>query len=319
MDINPTQIPNKFTLNTTYEHQTKPNNVPKYFNYKGHKFKISDFIYVKGILDNIYYYPTSIESFKDFSDFLTRQFPSIVRDIRFLRYSGCKMTHMAMSKLYEYLIPTREIDFNLSPYLTYSEWLYNKEDLSGLLSAIENTNDKKKNYFNLYKNIIDCILPISDDRFFKYLSLDNSKVSNVLYERLKNLFVQLCSYNITFLNTERDNTTYFMLSSFPVEFQGPSKHKQGFVSYTDLSSDNLKYKITDKLNLTPSNTSIFIDKNALLTDIKVMPQTSIILKDNYQDNLIIYSTEKADQIKNDILCHDINIDMSLTVDIGLNE
>jgi hypothetical protein len=216
-------------------------------------------------------------------------------------------------------MPTREVTFSLCPYTTYAEWIYNNEDISGLINNINISNNKREHYFELYSFIIDKILPISHDKFFKYLSLDSTNESNNIYRRLKDLFVQLCSYNITFLDTERDTATYFILSSFPIELQGESKHKDGFNIHIDQDNDKLKIKSGDSLKIEPANTSVFLTDTKLLTDIKVMAQTDIFVTENNRENIDIYLSHKEDIIKDDYARHGIDISMGFDTIIELNE
>jgi len=69
------------------------------------------------------------------------------------------------------------------------------------------------------------LLPLKHASFSKYLS--NSDERTKLYKRLKALFMQLCSYNVLFMDTKEDDPSWLLFSKITMH--------QSTVIYSDVT------------------------------------------------------------------------------------
>lgn len=84
---------------------------------------------------------------------------------------------------------------------SYKDWLEEHESIKYLIESYENATDKVALYAESYLNLIKELFPVEN----KYLMADSVNDSYV-FKRIKQLFVSLCSYNITFFDKAIDAT-----------------------------------------------------------------------------------------------------------------
>lgn len=218
----PTVVPSKYLASMSYVHKQEPTDYPVSFPYNGHTRYIRNYIDLDNMINQIPFYDHEITEFETFVEVLAQQFPHLIEHIRYTRNAGSTMVHLSMEELYKYLIPARVVDLNLSPHETMSGWLAGKENIQSLVTSLENTSDPIAQFDQLCRDILPNMIPVGHEKFFDYISIDSNNYE--LYERLKNLFVQLCSYNITFLDTSRESYSYIFLPSYTVDIS--SDHQQ---------------------------------------------------------------------------------------------
>lgn len=109
---------------------------------------------------------------------------------------------------------------------TYTDWLGPKgiDIASSILVQFDLQSDPKEQWANLADTIITTLIPINDT--FKLFG--NFTLSDSGYNRLKELFVQLCSYRVVFLQADRETSEYMPGSKWSTGY-GPDK----IDNYTD--------------------------------------------------------------------------------------
>ena len=157
---------------------------------------------------------------------------------------------------------------------TYNEYFEEHEDIKYLIESYDEATDKKALYSEAFTAIIKELFPVDN----KYLVSDSINDSYV-FNRIKELFISLCSYNVTFFDRAIDATNptttfwlhtqellkqsnklfirwwfqiqdefwkyitkyYFSVADpFEIEAKGPDKVKYGFVIDTpDMIEDKL--------------------------------------------------------------------------------
>lgn len=126
------------------------------------------------------------------------------------------LTAMAMHEFYQCVKPAqRVVALNLVPgYRTYTDWFSSNDKLIELINAIERADNRTQRYHDLGSALMEQLLPFDDKLYdadgnlimdftthMSMVGMDSKR-----YQKLKELFKQLCSYNIAFLDTESQLT-----------------------------------------------------------------------------------------------------------------
>lgn len=85
--------------------------------------------------------------------------------------------------------------------MTYDEYFDEHEDIKYLIESYENATDKKALYSEVYTSVVKELFPVDN----KYLVSDSINDSYV-FNKIKQLFISLCSYNVTFFDKAIDAT-----------------------------------------------------------------------------------------------------------------
>lgn len=192
-------------------HRNRPNvnNLPKSFRILGKEYYIKSYVDVEGLTDSIPYYPRVFLSHDEYLEFVSSQFRCILVDVLNVHSSGHRLYHEAMSYLYGHLLVNKRhenISFG-SNIITYSDLRAKNTDIDTIIDYYDSSVDVKENYRILANTLMSGLFPLSNHRFTSLIGV--SSYEKKIYEGLRSLFVQLCSYNITFLDTDRDYQEYF--------------------------------------------------------------------------------------------------------------
>lgn len=137
---------------------------------------------------------------------LNEQFASLVKHFNIMRSISDYATSRAWSTVYDYMIYVGGLDFNFVPGFTeYADWIDSIPTLRNFLTKIEFADDRKQQYEALSMRLIKAIFP--SDRASGMFA---TGLTDTEYVRMKALFMQLCSYNIAFIDTDRVSNIYFM-------------------------------------------------------------------------------------------------------------
>jgi len=205
-----TYLPNSVSTRICY-HRTRPNvnTLPKSFHILGEKYYIKSYVDVEGMTDRIPYYPRMFLSHDEYLDFIASQFQCILLDVVNVHSSGHRLYHEAMTYLYGHLLVNKRHEpISFGPDVTTYNVLRSRNlDLEAIISYYDSTIDLKENYRILSDTLMSTLFPLANSRFTSLIGV--SSYEKKIYEGLRSLFVQLCSYNISFLDTDRDYQEYF--------------------------------------------------------------------------------------------------------------
>ena len=152
-------------------------------------------------------YDTDIRDPQDFSTNVTELWLRYMEHILADENTILEKRHF----IYEYLSSLchkrreESVDF-VSGYNTYSSWLGPRGiDIESTILVQYNIQaNPKEQWANLADRILSTLIPINDI----LLSFGNFTLSNSGYERLRQLFVQMCSYRVVFLESDRDTSEF---------------------------------------------------------------------------------------------------------------
>lgn len=208
----PDKLPTTYEVSALFRKAAdiSPDDFPEYIWYHGHKYKLSNYVDVQAILDSIPRYDASISSPLVFEKHIHDQFMVMIDMIRTMRKTGDLIKNKCLFAVYSQILTTGMIEISLSPLETYNEWIATlPASVQTTLSTYDMNATPHKLYDVLSSAVLDNIVPISMDIFGPF-ALD-TEATNQMYIRLKQLFVQLCSYTILFLDTDRRENDWAMI------------------------------------------------------------------------------------------------------------
>ena len=115
----------------------------------------------------------------------------------------------ALLQIYDTAVVRRQIEFDLTGYDTFQEWIEASPQLTALTNAYDDLTSPREYYDELATQLLEILVPTTHSYFLNFVGL--SKNVHRLYKDLKNLFTQLCSYSVTFLDTSRLEYEYLIM------------------------------------------------------------------------------------------------------------
>lgn len=204
----PTDIPTTYysTSAFTKDPVTVPTNVYR----DGVTYVIAQMLNVTAFMSGTTY-PLSINQTPDaFTKMVSTLFLSALRQYNACAYAVDYMQLAAMRALVNSCTVRGVITYNLIPGVTdYATWLgpdymdYNNT----MFYDYEKSDDPKDLYASLADVIFAALLPVTDTMIL----YGNFTLSTAAYKKLRRLFIQMCSYNVTFLDTDRSVTKFVPL------------------------------------------------------------------------------------------------------------
>jgi hypothetical protein len=156
-------------------------------------------------------------------DIIDTQFAGMEHDHNYVRSRGEQTYHLANDLFYDQVRVKGEIPLNTRiNYLTYKDWFDNSAILNSIINLIESSKDVRMAYTDVANSIIKSIINLGDSKstVFSDFTSDN-------FALMRQLFIQLCSYNITFLDTAANLSSYHQAT--PMVLNDKSVREQ----YTD--------------------------------------------------------------------------------------
>jgi hypothetical protein len=156
-------------------------------------------------------------------------------------------------------------------YATYEDWFGpGGIDLTDtIFSQYDIQSDPRTNWSNLADAIISTLIPMNDTLEI----FGNFTFSNSGYERLRQLFVQMCSYRVVFLESERD-TPEFMAGPKWLNHYGPDTTRSFADFIVAITSQAIDSVVLDD--------AVFIDRGVMDDHSISMTEQHLVLKETTQ-------------------------------------
>lgn len=130
---------------------------------------------------------------------------------------------------------------------TFSGWIARNENISNIVNSLERhaDSDRSEAYALLAKAAYTALFPTNDAG----LEDDIGSVMNMdsIYTSVRDLFIKLCSYNVTYLDTERDVNRYMKVYDPDAVFNTQTKYTYSMV--WNMIMERFKYKHKDAVDL----------------------------------------------------------------------
>ena len=146
--------------------------------------------------------------------------------VRYIRYSRTQASQIALAMFTTYctqdVLQTSPYRLALSTVPDYATWASNL-GITTMLATLNNQTNYTTAFAALANTIMTGLIPEAS-AVYKFFSYTNQSNEN-LYDRLKSLFTQLCSYNIAFLDTNRVDTWWFLTTPMVAGRQSTLRQK----------------------------------------------------------------------------------------------
>ena len=252
--ITPTYIPTGVRVRVPYT-LTVPDTITKEIRYGDKVFPINELVNVDGVLGLIPFENRVFVSVDHFAEFINRQFDAYYFLFKQMEQSNKYLYHKALRRLLDDLTVNEFINVHLSDHTTYEDWINSNSVVKAIFTEYDSLEHEAQ--CNAYKTLsmvcYDGIFDTADGK----TGVNTIRKMDSIYDAIRDLFISLCSYNITFIDAKRDVVEYltveepdFIVGLNTNEFYG----KEGsvfnlIVSLTDyLSSDHFRYKLKMRLN-----------------------------------------------------------------------
>jgi len=171
------------------------------------KCSVKSLVAVQECLDLLPWESCIYVSRDDFMTWLTEQWK--VRRIfkRQIENSHKYMYHRAFESFSNDIKVKSTVDVKLGDYATYTDWIENTSDLlRDTLKVYENGSKKdiQDRYATLALSVFDSLFDTADTNS----GTNTVRKLNKIYTAIRNLFISLCSYNVTYLENDRDQFEY---------------------------------------------------------------------------------------------------------------
>lgn len=201
----PTRVPRQYRPEASFRLTIDPAQLPTHFTHLGRRHRLRSLIPVDALLADTDFPSASIVDPPVFSDLVGRQFGAVITHILQGRKEGDGVAGEALRVLFAHLTEQTAYAITLAEQTTYAQWFAAQDHrLTRLLASFEAAADGPTRFDALASAIIAQLVPIEG----RLLAYAHPAGSARLYARLKQLFVQLCSYNVLFLDAEADSAQW---------------------------------------------------------------------------------------------------------------
>lgn len=256
--IIPSAIPKLYSSRIAYvNYQPKlGQDIPYKFNYQGFPYFYDSLIDTKRILTEIPFTWGKIESSVLFMDYLAKQFLVLVDHLRDARRTAHLKYQYALTHFYGYL--RCHESFSIEKFTkakNFEEWIAQTAGVSELIGGYSNLPHSNKFFSELCDTLLMQMFPVvTGSPLVGFMGAIQD--DTLFYKKLKKLFITLCSRRLTYLDTDRNQTTFFMF---------PNQGAEGV--HTDSTSTSLlstESKDVDIITDVESNVDLSIFKYNIL-------------------------------------------------------
>jgi hypothetical protein len=200
----PKYIPQQVNLSIPFKNSLVMDDMDLKFELDNNEYNVSQIFDMVALLDAI---PTNVGNIVNANDMLgliDDQFKIIIKMWNYVRSSNDDFIHTAFDHLRAnlFVIEDTTLDLGLT-YDTYEEWFDSNSALRNVVDSLEYAIDPEEAYSNFADELLLQIIPFNNSTAVKFSNFTSDN-----FRLMKQLFIQLCSYNITFLDTQLSTKTY---------------------------------------------------------------------------------------------------------------
>ena len=272
----PVLLPTTYWPTCAFRNDVSVSSIPESFNYHGFTYPTRSYLSLEDLLNGVSYPQLTVQDPKEFSDVTANLFLILVKYVTYSRVEGNRIAlEMFLEYCKKYILQTKPYTFSLDTEPDYATW-FTKHKLTALSRDLNSNKNYTTAFDALATAIMTALLP-EESPVYRLYAYTNPSTEN-LYDRLKSLFVQLCSYNIAFLDTDRSISLWFLFN--PVVYQITDIQDTKSLSFDPLSE-------TDTI---AQNDIIPLSSEALDTELSIDETDIIPVKVDYQDAVSITET-----------------------------
>lgn len=270
------------------------------------KHRISDDVAIKPIIDSFSYLETVFVNRDEFAEYVTDNYSVISTLQRQFDASNKLLYHFGLHKLMNKFLVSETVTFDNFGYESWEDYFRQNPAIKEVIDKYEELKPRDLVYYykNLSTNCFDKIFETND----VVSGSTNLKRVERIYNSVKNLFIKLGSYNITYLDNDRDSYEYLRFRDPDVIINLKNKYvynnKFGFI-YEDYL---FKHKCVTNIALKDRVVSTEFEK--LNTDVKVKKEFRLeypVSKKLVYKNTIYNVVEPESTVKHQVIKLKFNI------------
>lgn len=173
------------------------------------KYRIDQFVDIDTLLNEIPFNNELIFNSSQMENLVLQQFKIMVKHIRDVRLSADLCYHRGMLATYHKLCACGNYSIKLTNYSTYAQFFGQSDTLLNMIDQY-NEFDIKEYWDIACAAMFKALLPITNQEFKQFIGVMDSMSS--LFEKLTSLCIQLFSFRVTLLGTDRDKDDYCYLN-----------------------------------------------------------------------------------------------------------
>lgn len=207
----PRVLPTKYKLHLPFMIK-KPNksDIRQSIFYDSTEYRIRELIDFDKMIDiDIPWQRGVFSTVRDFADHLSEQFRTLLYFYTCMEQSNKFLYHRAMQSFFEDVRSVGWVDFHLSEETQYDVWIAQHPCIKEIIENTSKESDQDRAWENLNQAIFDALFPIDYEKYKEFMG-DIRYLENI-YVSIRDLFIQLGSYNITYLETDRTSYRYMRI------------------------------------------------------------------------------------------------------------
>lgn len=206
----PVYLPKAYAPMASYRYDINKESLPTSIMYDGHRYPMTFVADVDNFIANLTYPAYTIEDDDEFTTLVARLFSVIIRQTTMVRATSDHVSCLAYKEIFNQITYQDPYDISLSDHDTYAAWFQDPAHASvyELTRIYDSLADARDLYNTLADTIFSHLISTDHSALQPYTQLSTT---SEFYGRLKQLFIQLCSYNVLFLDTSRDRQIWVFL------------------------------------------------------------------------------------------------------------
>lgn len=168
--------------------------IPEIFYYQGHKRYSKAYLTDYGFTDMVPY-PLPLISADDMSEKIHSQAVNFLHNFIEVHRSASSIHMEILSKVYQQRCVKGWIKLNLVDNLTYKQFFNVVDGLSDVIIQYDRSSTPELKYSQFFDALMKQFYPVDTT-----LLLESETALNEKYRRVKQFFVEMCSYNVTFFD-----------------------------------------------------------------------------------------------------------------------
>ena len=264
---NPTYIPAKARIYEAFvEERPESKKLRQYTYYSGNKYYIKSLVAVERLLAAIPWETTSYINRDSFMKWLSAQW-----QIKYILKRDCEnsnkyLYHKALMAILNDITIHKLVDLNLSKYTYFSDWLNDKDNaaINTVIKAYDNYSYTEQLGFfkQLTINCYDTLFDTADSAS----GTNTVRKLNRIYNAVRDLFISLCSYNITFLESDRDTRDYLKIvdPDFITDITARN-YSEDLLSFVVCLADHFRWNWKNTVTMRLNDVEVYNYVNALVS------------------------------------------------------
>lgn len=210
LGVTPIVIPTKFKVHLPYK-RTKPtkNEITEAIYYQTNAIYLNKYINITDLLNGCQWYDKIFTSVDKFMEILISQFKKLLLMEQYYENSNLYQFRASLKQYYIDISEYKWLTLNLTAKTTFVEWKDSNEKIATLFEVYDTIDDEEEAtqaFASLGNACYDALFPMTGTYAEEFVSTSGNMER--IYEAIRDLFIKLGSYNITYLENEREQRQY---------------------------------------------------------------------------------------------------------------